>query len=141
MKVLFMDDDPNRHAQFNRWLNYPGPGIQVKETSIAWDGEAGKKALETEVFDMVYLDHDMGPNAYARAHDPTVAKDPNEIDGTDVANFIASLPPERRPKEANCHSLIRENRVRMARILKAAGVRVNIFPFQQFFQTVTSRTA
>lgn len=130
-RILFMDDDGDRHKPWEKWVRrQPGP----PDFKMVWGGEDAMSRLwADEPYDLVCLDHDMGPNAYARYHDPSIPKDVNEVDGTDVANAIAALPPRKRPKKAICHSFQTEKAKGMARILKAAGIEVMVAQFPKAY--------
>lgn len=115
-KVFFLDDDETRHRRFMR----AAIGYDVTQ---AWEYESAVKALSENVFDVAYLDHDLSIEA---AMGELVA---DEKTGTHVAEFIAGLPPERRPKFVIVHSFNPVGRMRMRSILQSVGVECIIEPF------------
>lgn len=110
MKIFFLDDDKDRHRKFK--MNRIGMDI-----TAVWTYADACAALEKTVFDVAHLDHDL--SEMAAAGKPA----PDEKTGTHVAEFIVSLPPERRPRLIVIHTFNREGRRRMGKILMSAGVR------------------
>jgi hypothetical protein len=117
MKIFFLDDDKERHKRFK--MNRIGHDI-----TQAWTYAEACKLLSETVFDEAYLDHDLSEMAAAGRP----GKD--EKTGTHVAEFIVSLPEEKRPKFVIIHSFNDYGRRRMADILGEAGVRVMLQQFR-----------
>ena len=108
-KVLFLDDNEERHKRF--CMNRIGVNIaQARTYSEACT------YLAAEVYDVAYLDHDL--SELAAVGQPAAG----EKTGTDVANFIASLPKARRPRFVVVHSFNTSGRERMLAILRDAEV-------------------
>lgn len=118
MKIFFLDDDKERHRRFK--MNRIGMDI-----TAVWTYADACVALAETVFDVAYLDHDL--SELAAAGKP--AKD--EKTGTEVAEFIAQLPEDRRPKQVIIHSFNDYGRRRMQTILQRADVRCTISPFKE----------
>lgn len=116
MRILFLDDNKERHRRF--LMNRIGQNIVQ-----AWTCEEACRLLSATVFDIAYLDHDL--SELAAAGTPAA----NERTGTHVAEFIAAMPPEKRPGRVVVHSFNDYGRKRMAAILRDAGVAVTIQPF------------
>ncbi len=110
MKTFFLDDSKERHRLFTQ--NRIGQDI-----TVAWNYEEACARLSEQVFDYAYLDHDLSDMAAAGMPDT------DEKTGTHVAEFIVSLPEDKRPKFVILHSFNPAGRRRMADILLAAGVR------------------
>lgn len=87
MKILILDDDENRHKEFNKRLI----GHSVK--NVYW-AQQTIKALEEEVWDCVFLDHDLGGEIYVRSGPNT---------GYEVAKWL-SENPDKQPKRIIIHS-------------------------------------
>lgn len=117
MKIFFLDDDKQRHKRF--LMNRIGMDI-----TVAWTCAEACQRLSETVFDVAYLDHDL--SELAAAGKP--AKD--EKTGAHVAEFIASMPEEARPKFVVLHSFNPSGRMRMSQILTDAGVRCRMEPFE-----------
>ncbi len=116
MKILFLDDNPERHKRF--LMNRIGMDV-----TQAWTCEEACKLLSEVVFDVAYLDHDLSDEAAAGI--------PGQFEktGTNVAEFIASMEEDMRPKYVIIHSFNDYGRRRMASILSMAGVPTMIEPF------------
>lgn len=117
MKIFFLDDDKERHRRFK--MNRIGMDI-----TAVWTYADACVALAEAVFDVAYLDHDL--SELAAAGKPAEG----EKTGTHVAEFIASLPEDRRPKFVVLHSFNPAGRMRMSQILTDAGVRCRMEPFE-----------
>lgn len=117
MKIFFLDDDKDRHRQFK--MNRIGMDI-----TAVWTYEDACAILAKTVFDVAYLDHDL--SEFAAAGFPREG----EKTGTHVAEFIAAMPAERRPKRIIIHSFNDEGRRRMGKILSDVGVRCMLEKFK-----------
>jgi CheY-like chemotaxis protein len=83
MRVLILDDEPARQTLLGmKWANH--------DVVQAWTASEAILALNDDPFDVVSLDHDLGPASRG--------------DGTRVARYIAAMTPERRPAVALVHS-------------------------------------
>lgn len=119
MKILFLDDDKNRHATFR--MNNIGLDI-----TYVWTADEAIEAFKKEVFDEVSLDHDLAWQKNMQLPDA------GEGSGYDVAIFISKLPKEKRPKMVIIHSLNPAGAHRMGQALKECrqeGMRVMRIPF------------
>lgn len=120
MKVLFLDDDKNRHEKF-RMAHI---GVDV---TYVWSAEEAIKALNEAVFDEASLDHDLGGEV---THNTLPGL--GDGSGYDVACYIAAMPFEKRPKLVVIHSFNQAGSFRMGQALKKAwqeGMKVIRQPF------------
>lgn len=94
MKILFLDDMAVRHEAFLR--NHIG-----HEVVQAWTADQAKTLLDSNVFDIACLDHDLAEEHYEQfeAHEYTSGT------GMDVVDHICTMPAEKRPKRVIIHSL------------------------------------
>lgn len=115
-KIFFLDDDAERHKRF--MMDRIGMNI----TAVTNYADACAALAKTK-FDLAYLDHDL--SELAAAGRPAA----DEKTGTHVAEFIATLPEEKRPKFVILHSFNDAGRRRMAAILNEVGVSCMIAPF------------
>jgi CheY-like chemotaxis protein len=116
--VLILDDDPCRHAQFDKML-------PQASRSHAYTADQAVAALEeSPAFDVVFLDHDLPKSAeLLNVSDPGT--------GLDVAVYIAKeLSPTKKPGLVWIHSHNPEGRQKMARILRAAGIPTTVQRFR-----------
>lgn len=108
--TLFLDDCPNRCKSFRS--NFPS-------ATIVNDADSCIEQLKGEVWDHVFLDHDLGGTTY---------QDTNEKNsGSEVVKWVI----ENKPAVGLfvCHSLNTPARVSMIRQLKNAGYGVLNIPF------------
>lgn len=120
MKILFLDDDAERHARFK----VAHIGIEVTYASSAMEAIDALKAI---CFDEAYLDHDLGGEKSQMTLPPW-----HEGSGYDVAVYISTLPEDRRPYKVVIHSYNPAGAERMEKVLrpcKEAGMIVKRKPF------------
>lgn len=84
MRILFLDDEPWRHAQFARLAD----GHSVVH---AWRVDEATALLDETPFDLCCLDNDLATEGYLR-------------EGLEVARHIAATPRSRRPRSILIHS-------------------------------------
>lgn len=104
MLIMILDDERYRHSLIRSWLSEQA---EVVDAFSADDAIAQLEARGAE-FDVVFLDHDLGTRKT----------------GAHVAEHIASLPSDRRPKLVVVHSVNVAGAIKMIAILAAAGVPV-----------------
>ena len=106
MKVLFLDDDPERHKLFR--IHYGS----VHDCTYVWSYNEAVNVLQTSsVFDEAWLDHDLSESA-------AIGKPkPGEKTGTHVAEFIAGMSSDTLPKKIIIHSFNPVGARRMSAIL------------------------
>lgn len=123
--MFFLDDMPERHESFESQL-------EAARIIPHWSAETGEHAIEQlrefPRFDVAFLDHDLGQEHYAE-HRAGVREPTRVLDGTGVAEYIATMPEVQRPLVAIIHSWNRYGANRMARILYRAGLHVLQVPF------------
>lgn len=100
MRILVLDDDKERHQAFAR--NFDGHDVVHVET---YDS-ALAALLKQPRFDVVYLDHDLNDfEAQSYAPGDSMYEGPRELDGQDVAVFMArELPESKHPELVVVHS-------------------------------------
>lgn len=84
MRILFLDDDPRRHAEFARLA----AGHSIVH---AWRVDEATALLDQGAFDLCCLDNDLETEGYER-------------EGIEVARHIATGPRSRRPRRVLIHS-------------------------------------
>ena len=115
MRILFLDDDENRHNKFAQ--THIGEYItQVRTVEACIDAIKNNPR-----YDLISLDHDLGGQVYVEAVEGT---------GTEVANWMATeMAPEKMPDRVWIHSFNPAGAKRMHDILAAAGIPVRKRPF------------
>jgi CheY-like chemotaxis protein len=117
-QVLILDDDENRHIEFDRILR----GYKVIHVYSA--SEAINALQNSPPFDLISLDHDLGE--FNNSH---VYLDPG--DGTEVAEFInLHLEHDRYPKRVMIHSWNPEGARRMEQLIREVKIPVRVKPFR-----------
>lgn len=116
MKVLFLDDDPTRHAKFRQ----AHIGVDV---NYVWTAKEAIEAMAEEYFEQMSLDHDLA--AQLNMELPPEG----EGSGYDVALHIAQLPEDKRPKLVVIHSFNPEGARRMHIAINKAGISCIKLPF------------
>lgn len=116
MKILFLDDDPTRHAKFR--MAHIG-----RDVTYVWTATEAIEEMKEQFFDHMSLDHDLA--AQLNMELPPVG----EGSGYDVALYIAELPKEKQPKLVVVHSFNPEGARRMAVAMKKVGIQVLRVPF------------
>ena len=103
MKILILDDDSNRHLCFKT-------SLENHELTHVYTVEECVKSLETEQFDVAFLDHDLSGKVY---------QTPGPDTGYAVAEWMRDNP-ERRPPKVIVHSLNAEARCLMVKTIPGA---------------------
>ena len=88
-KILFLDDQEERHAIFHN--QHLGGDVRIDHVRTAPEAIA---KLHTRKYDEVHLDHDLG----------TEGPKENCGSGYDVAEFITCMAEEERPLQVVIHS-------------------------------------
>jgi len=110
MKILFLDDDLNRHSKFTEASN-------GSEVTFVHGVAQAIEALSNEQFDIAFLDHDLDGRVFVEESEGT---------GTEVAEYIAKMPAETRPRIVIVivHSMNPYGAQRMMNILRGAPGRL-----------------
>lgn len=96
-----------------------------RDITHVWTAAEAIKALETKIFDEVFLDHDLGGVATEMT-----LPDLDEGSGYDVATYIANMPADKRPYKVTIHSYNPAGAKRMEAVLmKCSGLIVSRKPF------------
>lgn len=117
MKILFLDDNEERHRIFMRsnigHVVYP---VWTADEAIAV--LSSRVGFDDGPFDVASLDHDLSFEAQSGM------RPQGEKTGLDVARFIASMPPDLRPLRVIVHSFNPAGAAAMIDVLRDAGVLV-----------------
>jgi CheY-like chemotaxis protein len=89
VSILFLDDSQDRHTSFKEMMDELGAYDQLYAVEHVYSAHDAIELLDThEVFDEVWLDHDLG----------------TPETGQTVAVHIANMPEEKRPEYVVVHS-------------------------------------
>jgi CheY-like chemotaxis protein len=117
MKILFLDDDDNRHEIMAK--------ICLRESiTFVYDARAAIAALAEDEFDVVYLDHDLGGVTSQNRMD--LAQD-----GRVVARWIAANAGRFASTTFVIHSLNFAGATEMASLIGDAGLKVTRLCFSR----------
>lgn len=115
MKILFLDDDLSRRDLFSRLVNR-----RAHDVFICADAMAAMSCLqEMQPFDFVFLDHDLGGEAYVDTD--------HKNTGSEVARFIVKHLP--KIKRIIIHSVNSPASEHMYALLTSAGYMVEYIPW------------
>lgn len=109
MRLLVLDDDPIRHAVFERRCADGDEVVSVYTVSAALH------ALRLAYYDQASLDHDLGAGPDGQ---------------TFVARMLTEIPPERWPGKITVHSGNPVGGLRMTERLRDAGIPSQYAPFK-----------
>ena len=118
---MVLDDNVERHNAFDNCFNKD----QVEHAWTYWDAVA---LLDSELFDLVYLDHDL--NDFEHTSIAQCSWGDRELTGVDIARFIAlELDVSKRPKRVIVHSWNPDGARLMVNILRDVGILSTYEPF------------
>jgi len=112
VRILFLDDDPERHLHFQEKLD----GLGCDITAVTTSSEA-IAALEAATFEVVFLDHDLGGQVYVPSGPGT---------GFEVAQRLVGTA--NKSAQVIVHSVNEQGAREMLKVLGPAAVWV---PFHQ----------
>lgn len=131
MRILFLDDNENRHKLFHSLVT--GHGI----THIDW-AENALAAIEflnnNPKYDLICFDHDLSEEHYRACMNGNDANYGDVMTGYDVAVFLVTeLEEEKQPEYAIVHTFNPDGSKRIAAVLSEAGLQksIYVFPFSQ----------
>jgi len=128
MRILVLDDDPDRHKAFQRNLyNHEVVSVLTYDAFI-------EAVTEQNRFDLAFLDRDL--NMFEAKSlgpvDSMYGEVPRELTGEDVVVWLLNdCPSEKMPMSFHVHSWNPDPAIRMESRLRAAGHSVTRFPFHE----------
>lgn len=116
MKILILDDDKGRHVLFNKnFSHHDITNVYTAQEAIA--------ALAADMFDAVFLDHDLGGQTFVSSEGP-------EETGNTVAKWLVKHP-DRKPKHIHVHSLNPDGAQNIANKLSGAILAPGLWMVEQ----------
>ena len=107
MRILILEDDPNRIEIFNK--NLVG-AEEIYHTEFA---DVAKSKLEEQNWDVLFLDHDLGGETYVNPE--------NTNTGSEVARWL-NQNPDRIPELVIIHSMNHEAAIGMKSLIRGAAL-------------------
>ena len=116
IRVFLLDDDTRRHDWFAK--RFDGDYLDVAE-----DVTSAQELLKTNIYDAIFLDHDLLPEHYgSESFD-------DERTGYAVALWLASQPDLQRASTILVHTRNADGAMRMVAELRNAGRSADYVPF------------
>ena len=122
LKVLFIDDDPERHEYFKRnakQANSPYGFVSVKHV---WTHDDAVEALRTESWDVVYFDFDLNDHPHLNTSYETGMYGRRKLNGEDIAVAMVQLDSSAWPKRCVVHSHNVGGASLISKVLTKAGI-------------------
>jgi CheY-like chemotaxis protein len=110
MRILVVDDSKERQKIFTRGL------IGNEQVIQAFNYDQAIEALNTNIFDLIFLDHDLDEEAASKS-------------GMEVARYMVEMEEDRRPKKAIIHSLNPSGVENIASVLRGIGMEMEKISF------------
>ena len=123
IRVFLLDDDTRRHDWFAKRFN--GDHLDVAE-----DVGSAQELLRTNIYDAIFLDHDLLPEHYgSESFD-------DERTGYAVALWLASQPDLQRASTILVHTRNADGAIRMVEELRRSGRQAEYVPFPMLAQKI-----
>ena len=123
IRVFLLDDDTRRHQWFAR--RFEGDQLDVAD-----DVKSAQKLLSANLYDAIFLDHDLLPEHYgAEEWD-------DERTGYAIALWLASQPELQRASTILVHTRNADGAIRMVEELRRAGRQAEYVPFPLLAQKI-----
>ena len=116
IRVFLLDDDKRRHAWFTK--RFKGDHLDISE-----DVEGALELLDANLYDAIFLDHDLLPEHY----NSELTDD--ERTGYAVALWLAARPDRQRASTILVHTRNADGAMRMVEELRRAGRQAEYVPF------------
>lgn len=116
IRVFLLDDDKRRHAWFTK--RFKGDHLDISE-----DVEGALQLLDVNLYDAIFLDHDLLPEHY----NSELTDD--ERTGYAVALWLAARPDRQRASTIMVHTRNADGAMRMVEELRRAGRQAEYVPF------------
>jgi hypothetical protein len=123
IRVFLLDDDTRRHGWFAK--RFEGDQLDVAE-----DVSSAQELLKKNVYDAIFLDHDLLPEHYgSETFD-------DERTGYAIASWLAAQPDLQRASTILVHTRNADGAIRMVEELRRAGRQAEYVPFPLLAQKI-----
>lgn len=116
IRVFLLDDDKRRHAWFAK--RFKGDRLDIAE-----DVKDALTLLEENLYDAIFLDHDLLPEHY------NSESTDDERTGYAVALWLAEQPGRQRASTIMVHTRNADGAMRMVETMRRAGRQAEYVPF------------
>lgn len=116
IRVFLLDDDARRHDWFAK--RFKGDHLDIAE-----DVKGALSLLDSNVYDAIFLDHDLLPEHY------NSEMNDDERTGYAVALWLAARPDRQRASTIMVHTRNADGAMRMVEELRRAGRQAEYVPF------------
>src|SRR5947209_1704501 len=123
IRVFLLDDDTHRHVWFAR--RFDGDHLDIAD-----DVARAREFLSENLYDAIFLDHDLLPEHYRS----DTADDENT--GYAIALWLASRPELQRASTILVHTRNADGAMRMVEELRRAGRQAEYVPFPLLAQKI-----
>jgi hypothetical protein len=123
IRVFLLDDDTRRHVWFAK--RFDGDHLDIAD-----DVESARQFLSANLYDAIFLDHDLLPEHY---HAETTD---DENTGYAIAFWLASRPELQRASTILVHTRNADGAMRMVEELRRAGRQAEYVPFPLLAQKI-----
>lgn len=123
IRVFLLDDDTRRHVWFAK--RFDGDHLDIAD-----DVERARVFLSDNLYDAIFLDHDLLPEHY---HAET---DDDENTGYAIALWLALRPELQRASTIMVHTRNADGAMRMVEELRRAGRQAEYVPFPLLAQKI-----
>jgi hypothetical protein len=123
IRVFLLDDDKRRHDWFAK--RFKGDHLDVAD-----DVERAREFLSGNLYDAIFLDHDLLPEHYH------AEETDDEKTGYAIALWLASRPELQRASTIMVHTRNADGAMRMVEELRRAGRQAEYVPFPLLAQKI-----
>lgn len=123
IRVFLLDDDTRRHVWFAK-------RFEGDELDIADDVAGARKFLSANLYDAIFLDHDLLPEHYH------AEETDDENTGYAIALWLASRPELQRASTILVHTRNADGAMRMVEELRQSGRQAEYVPFPLLAQKI-----
>jgi hypothetical protein len=123
IRVFLLDDDTRRHVWFSN--RFEGDHLD-----IAYDVARAREYLSANLYDAIFLDHDLLPEHYH------AEETDDENTGYAIAVWLASRPELQRASTIMVHTRNADGAMRMVEELRRAGRQAEYVPFPLLAQKI-----
>ena len=123
IRVFLLDDDTRRHVWFSK--RFEGDYLDIAD-----DVAGARQFLSANLYDAIFLDHDLLPEHYH------AEETDDENTGYAIASWLASRPELQRASTIMVHTRNADGAMRMIEELRRSGRQAEYVPFPLLAQKI-----